>query len=255
MNGERIRRGFTLIEMLAVIAIIAILAGIVFKMMAFANRKASEARTIAILEKVANALTEFKAEYGQYPPVASNACPFSGTHYHPEDPYQQKVDCRVCYSFFCNIPENKNFQSQVTYLKAHAADYDTNSTVYAYGLVAFLVERAVEGLPPENNLKAGDMAQWVPDTGRDLRAKMRWKPFVESVTNGPYLDLTIRKLSGQNTDYRNKYYTIYDGYSPNHLPIMYKSDPPYQTYELWAAGPDRRYGTADDTHKGTWDNK
>jgi len=62
-------KGFTLIEMLVVCLIIVILAGLVFRMTTMISLKNAEAETKRRLEMVANALEEFKAIYGKYPPV------------------------------------------------------------------------------------------------------------------------------------------------------------------------------------------
>lgn len=77
MKGHRTSEnyGFTLVELLTVIAIIAILAGLVLGVAGYANRKASVARAEADIEKIRNALEEYRAQYGGYPvnPVGQEA--------------------------------------------------------------------------------------------------------------------------------------------------------------------------------------
>ncbi|MBO7298268.1 MAG: prepilin-type N-terminal cleavage/methylation domain-containing protein [Kiritimatiellae bacterium] len=67
---NKARNGFTIIEMMIVLIIIAILAGFVFRMMTLAGQKNDIAATKAKLEKISNALEAYRAEYGSYPPVA-----------------------------------------------------------------------------------------------------------------------------------------------------------------------------------------
>ena len=61
------KRTFTLIELLAVIGIIAILAGLTVGGLSFATSKADEAKTIALMEEFETALEKYKEDYGTYP--------------------------------------------------------------------------------------------------------------------------------------------------------------------------------------------
>ena len=70
MNTRR-QNGFTLIELMVVILVIALLAVMVFRMVAAVGKGNDKAATRATLEKVGHALEEFKAQYGKYPPVPS----------------------------------------------------------------------------------------------------------------------------------------------------------------------------------------
>ncbi len=63
--------GFTLIEILVVVVVIAILMAGTFRLMGIASDAAKQAKTKAIMERVHNALGAFYAEYGAYPPSAS----------------------------------------------------------------------------------------------------------------------------------------------------------------------------------------
>jgi general secretion pathway protein G len=61
------KRGFTILELLTVMAIIAILAGLGAKGYNLAKRQAKESRAKAEIEKLRNALNEYRVEFGRYP--------------------------------------------------------------------------------------------------------------------------------------------------------------------------------------------
>jgi prepilin-type N-terminal cleavage/methylation domain-containing protein len=63
------RRAFTLVELLIVVAIVMILAGISFKIMGLVGNRSGVAKTTMILEQVRNALGAYYGTYGSYPPV------------------------------------------------------------------------------------------------------------------------------------------------------------------------------------------
>lgn len=66
-------RHFTLVELLAVVVIITILATILVGGVTYAMKKADVSKTQAQLEALATALEAFKAEKGYYPPCTSAA--------------------------------------------------------------------------------------------------------------------------------------------------------------------------------------
>ncbi len=61
------RRAFTLIELLTVIAIIGILAALIVGLSGYAGHKANVGKAKADLEKIKNALEEYRLQYGVYP--------------------------------------------------------------------------------------------------------------------------------------------------------------------------------------------
>jgi type II secretion system protein G len=61
------RSAFTLIELLLVIAIVAILAGLTLSTSGFVNNKAAESRARADVAALASAIDRFKLEFGSYP--------------------------------------------------------------------------------------------------------------------------------------------------------------------------------------------
>jgi len=61
------KHAFTLIELLAVIAIIAVLAGLLIGGLNHASKKADIAKTQALIEQLQEALEQYKQCYGTYP--------------------------------------------------------------------------------------------------------------------------------------------------------------------------------------------
>ena len=76
------RKGFTLIEVLIVIVVIAILAAIVVPRLLGAGREAREASLRAHLQELRNALGLFQAQCGDYPAALTDlmatTCPAAG---------------------------------------------------------------------------------------------------------------------------------------------------------------------------------
>lgn len=64
--------GFTLVEIMAVVLIILILAGLVIGIAGNASRKADAGATQALLARIAMGLENYKAEMGTYPAPTSN---------------------------------------------------------------------------------------------------------------------------------------------------------------------------------------
>lgn len=68
-NALTSRGGFTLVELLAVMGIIAILAGIVLGITKIATGKAATAAAMTDFELIKNELEDYRLEYGGYPDV------------------------------------------------------------------------------------------------------------------------------------------------------------------------------------------
>lgn len=61
--------GFTLVELLGVMAIIAILAGLVLGVSGYATRKADVSKAQAELQQIMSGLTEYQVRHGQFPSI------------------------------------------------------------------------------------------------------------------------------------------------------------------------------------------
>ena len=73
--GRPNRSGFTLVEVLLVVAVIALLAAMLLPAVFGALQRAEDARVITELEQISNALKAYKAKYGELPPTMNQNDP------------------------------------------------------------------------------------------------------------------------------------------------------------------------------------
>lgn len=253
MKSRTGRESFTLIEMLMVIIIIFMLSYIMFRMMGVVDNRIAEGKSTAALRALQSALSEYKLEYGIYPPVTetgyefespSNQTPwfrnvFLPGHNNPAVTNPTSPDC-----FFTDSEEraaNPDFYGKEGYT-GHP-DYWMG---YRYGLAAHLLPR--DGGPHWYNM----------DTDRDTQAKDKWQSLLnigaEGDTGGEATGSfvhtghcgcghDISEVVGTICIWTNSYRTFHDGWGTE---IQYRSYPPYQSYKLWSCGPNK----ADDDGEG-----
>ncbi len=104
-------QGFTLIEIMMVVLVILLLSGMLFRLGTIIKDRSERAKATADLSNIENALNEYFAEYGIYPPVTTTPYMYENTSLQP--PSMQDPNLI--------IPEDK---------------------LYTYGLVSHLYKRA-----------------------------------------------------------------------------------------------------------------
>ncbi|MFC1462350.1 hypothetical protein ACFLQU_01980 [Verrucomicrobiota bacterium] len=237
-------RAFTLIEMLMVIIIIFMLSFIMFRMMGVVDNRVSQGETTAAMRALQGALSEYKLEYGIYPPVTETA-------YDYESPTNQTAWFRNVFLPSHNNPAITNASSPdcfFTDAEIRAANPDSYGKEgytghpryfmgYKYGLAAHLLPR--EGGPHWYN----------EDTQQDSEAKARWASLllvgqsgdVGGAASGGFVkdclgdDYDISDVVGTICTWTNARKTFVDGWDRE---LKYRSYPPYQSYKLYSMGPD-----------------
>lgn len=247
------RRAFTLIEMLVVVVIIGVLAGLILHIIRVAGSQNAKAATVTHIEKVRAAVEEFYAEYGQYPPV-------------PDKMQWNPIDGDK-YSFCYEYPITNGMPAGI--LHQIATDNlpwwdDTGQGqqghVFTFGLMSFLLQRysgRAEGLVPGgfDDLLRGGYVQWgtnnfvdpnpppgvngAADRQRDVNAMRRWSPMISDILwdYQPKVE-TLHFASGDVT-VTNLVVSVLDGWGNE---LRYRSPAPYQTYDIWSLGPDGQDG-------------
>lgn len=232
--------GFTLIEMLVVIILIGILAGMVLGLFKISGDWTAKSNTTKVLGKVRAAIEEFYAEYGSYPPVPI---------YGDSQPFGYEYPSS-------NQVENAN--------SAITLDNWSSAPVFTFGLMSFLVQRYNDEWQRSGDYHAASavsvgaswngacsMQQWKTynatdgDQPRDKNAVNRWKTMIQDVQT---LQVKAESLNGDHVQcYTNNYLTVLDGWNRE---LHYASAPPYQSYRLWSDGTTTN-STADDVSTGT----
>ena len=229
------RGGFTLVEMLVVVVIIAILAGMVLGLFKVAGSWGAKSQTNERLGKVRAAIEEFYAEYAKYPPVSTeyNGQPF-GYEYPITNGWADAV---------------------VANIASHDPAWST-APVFTFGLMSFLVPRYTDHAANISQ-KLGwnvlfNLNQWTAynfgyggsvfnDQPRDLNAINRWKTHLEGVATFDHPAHIYGTLG-----YTNALLTVKDGWGNE---LHYESLPPHTHYKLWSDGPSTST-TADDISTG-----
>jgi len=245
---QRNGRGFTLIEMMVVILIIMILAGILFRVTLLIQEKMARSRCVYELEQLQNALNEFYAEYGSYPPV-------SFVEYEYE---AHSINTQSRYFMDTFMPAHNNPEEPDTFFADQRRDVGTWpwsspshsdwALGYRYGLVSFLYNRA-RGQPEPT---PGSPGCWYDmDTDRDIDAKASWAHYIDDI--GPD-GLGYRRHDPPASmesiqPYSNSVAGLIDPWGRSY---NYQCRPPFIRYRLWSVGPDGADGTSDDVHHGAW---
>lgn len=219
------KRGFTLIEMMIVILLIVLLAGMSFRMVAIVGRNNDIAKTRATLEKVGHALEEYRSIYGKYPDVRFYPIYHSYSIKDDSAPYQDtrqpmgyEYPLYVGYGYESQSKANQAFDgmeaSGVKNLKYGNGISDDSGIFFTFGLVSYLVPRFNGTAGAQISKLAGEyssgrqssakaVTQWnilnskrdgTPgDSDRDLAAARRILPHL-----GSYLtdDNTAARVSG-----------------------------------------------------------
>ena len=232
MKSEK-RIGFTLIEMMVVLLVIAVLATIVFSLVQVAGRLSDKAKTRRTLEMFAHAIEEFRAEYGRYPPVTEYS--------YMDNRYSQPV----MYEF-----PNESLLPDPTLLDWALTQTDDTfihspeGRVFTFGVCSFLMKRfggKAEFSPRNFKASGKSCRQWYrfndrplsddsPDLERDMRAVQRFTPYMNPIMSGAVIERSLK-----NQVYTNQYVTVRDAWENE---VHYSSKPPFESYTLWSYGPD-----------------
>ncbi len=209
------RTGFTLVELLMVVLVILMLSAMLFRGAALVGDRVLRAKAISDIQNLQNALNEYLAEYGTYPPVQKVAYILEHRGYQPPVFRRAIID-----------PERPLSDTELG---------------YDYGLVAHLWPRH----QPDH---AEQVIPYDEDTQRDIDAKQRWANYLSNISLAGDADPRINTDYDSVQAYSNAILTIKDPWGQEYL---YRSPPPHLSYRLWSAGPDGASGMDDDISNAT----
>lgn len=141
-TNMKARRGFTLVELLVVIVIIAALAGLTAPMVIRQRKKADQTEAVNNARQVGIALFEFETEYGSFPDdstaqtVASNTDTAQVGGNTANDRFRQLIRSGIAQS-------EAMFYSKTAYTKKPDNNFNTDTDALAAGEVGFgLMEKS-----------------------------------------------------------------------------------------------------------------
>ena len=141
-TNHKMRRGFTLVELLVVIVIIAALAGLTAPMVIRQRKKADQTEAVNNARQIGLALFEFETEYGSFPDnltaatVAGNTETTAVAGATANDRFRQLIRAGIAQS-------EAMFYSKTSYTKKPDGVFDTDTLALANGECGFgLMEKA-----------------------------------------------------------------------------------------------------------------
>jgi prepilin-type N-terminal cleavage/methylation domain-containing protein len=141
-NVPKASRGFTLVELLVVIVIIAALAGLTAPMVIRQRKKADQTEAVNNARQIGMALFEFESEYGTFPDnttaatVATNTETTAVSGNTANDRFRQLIRSGIAQS-------EAMFYSKTSYTKKPDGIFDTDTKALSAGEVGYgLMEKA-----------------------------------------------------------------------------------------------------------------
>ena len=151
-TNYRMRRGFTLVELLVVIVIIAALAGLTAPMVIKQRKKADQTEAVSNARQIGLALFEFETEYGNFPDpstakavaAATDTTPSSGTK--ANDRFRQLIRGNFAKA-------EMMFYAKTSYTKKPDGAFNTEQNALSRGEVGFgmMVKTDDSGLSASGN--------------------------------------------------------------------------------------------------------
>lgn len=218
MIKQRNRRGFTLVELLVVVVIIGILAGIVLRLHTLVGERAARAQTLTRIENIKMCLEEYYRQLGAYPPEAGRRVAGQlGTA-----PIDHGTECEG-FDHVAREPIDKFWWDKTqTYPDYVRSDHT--------GLVYYLVS--------STNIVMSDYYRKQP---------ARWKEYMDAGVGWNSWHNIMGGTSHGSQEYTNHIYKLHDGWDRQFVYIC-GEDNDYQTYKLYSKGPD---GKAFDDPRGS----
>lgn len=250
-RSNRLRRGFTLIEIMVVVLVIAILMGVTFRLVGTSSNAAARADTIAKMERLHSALGAFYAEYGYYPPSA-----------YWDLGLGEAVYCYMPVTYIMPVPSSIEGQAGEFGRVVPRGGGDERDM--QFGLISYLMPRLTTiyggDYPDESkriyktalNLSGfhknasswNEARRYEADDPRTAVCD-RWKPHIADIVwpkwdGGVGVAITDQDrtfwVPTQNgrINLACVYRTIYDGWLND---LWYCCEPPHQSYTLLSTGP------------------
>lgn len=245
-KNTRSRAGFTLIELMVSIVILAVLMSAMFLMLKLGDKESEKAATLAKLEQLNTLITAYHNQYGVYPPVpvyptGSRTVDNDGTSKtQPTQPIQFWI-----HTDGPNVPSPSN---------ASWDQIGSGERFVVFGLLSFFYPRGTifnrylsesyksffqSGIKQGNvqlsnqfDSEIGSIGTLVLEEEADPRVVIM-RRYVTDLENKGVITVT----HGPDPITRNVYYTATVKANDEGGGFWYASLPPYQSYVLWSSGP------------------